>query len=99
MIHSFLRKRPQFSLRGRLIVIFSLLLALVLGSFLIFTNLLVIKPTKERTMKDTLLATAMISERLDDYIDMQNQLSQRISRTARSSRSAHLRRSPRAQKP
>lgn len=78
VIRSFLRKRPQFSLRGRLIVIFSLLLALVLGSFLIFTNLLVIKPTKERTIKDTLLATAMISERLDDYIDMQNQLSQRI---------------------
>ncbi len=57
---------------------FSLLLVMVLGSFLVFTNLYVIKPLKERTIHETMLASSNISDRLDDYIKVQNQLSQRI---------------------
>ncbi|MCA0758082.1 histidine kinase [Paenibacillus sp. N4] len=77
-MNPFLRKRYQSSVRSRLIVTFSLLLVVVLGSFLIFTNLLVIKPLKQKTINETLLTSAKIDESLDDYIAIQNQLSQRI---------------------
>ncbi|WP_317618453.1 sensor histidine kinase [Paenibacillus sp. PL91] len=78
MLRTFFGMRFQYGLRTRLIVTFSLLLVMILGSFLIFTNLLVIKPLKQRTIHETLLATSNISDRLDDYIAVQNQLSQRI---------------------
>lgn len=78
MLKTFFRMRFQYSLRSRLIVTFSLLLVVVLGSFLIFTNLLVIKPLKQRTIHETMLASSNISDRLDDYIAVQNQLSQRM---------------------
>ncbi|MBD2867645.1 cache domain-containing sensor histidine kinase [Paenibacillus arenilitoris] len=78
VINPLFRKRFQNSLRSRLIATFSLLLVVVLGSFLIFTNLLVIKPLKQKTINETLLSTAKIADRLDDYIAVQNQLSQRI---------------------
>lgn len=74
----FNRKRFHYSLRTRLVATFGLLLVVVLGSFLIFTNMLVIQPLKQRTLDDMVLENARISDRFDDYIAVQNQLSQRM---------------------
>ena len=55
-----------------------MLLLIVLGSFLVYVNLVVIQPLKEKTENEKLMSAEKVSDQLDIYIDSQNQLSQRI---------------------
>ncbi|MCZ8521648.1 histidine kinase [Paenibacillus mucilaginosus] len=74
-----LGKKPlQLSLQHRLFATFVILLVFILGCFLVYVNLLVIQPLKERTVQDTLSTAVKVSHDLDSYIAMQNQLSQRV---------------------
>ncbi|AFC31038.1 putative HAMP domain-containing sensor [Paenibacillus mucilaginosus 3016] len=66
------------SLQTKLFATFFLLLVFVLGCFLVYVQLLVIQPLKERTVQDTLLTASKVTGGLDNYIAMQNQLSQRL---------------------
>lgn len=66
------------SLQTRLFWTFFPLLLLILGSFLIYVNVYVVQPLKEKTVQETLLTATKVSSQLDDYIEVQNQLSQRI---------------------
>ncbi|WP_426445777.1 sensor histidine kinase [Paenibacillus sp. S-38] len=71
-------KPLQFSLQTKLFATFFLLLVFVLGCFLVYVQLLVIQPLKERTVQDTLLTASKVSGGLDNTIAIQNQLSQRL---------------------
>lgn len=72
-------KKPlQVNLQTKLFATFFILLIFILLSFLIYVNLLVVKPLKERTIHDTLMTATKVANQLDGYITMQNQLSQRI---------------------
>lgn len=66
------------SLQSRLFLTFVVLLLIVLGCFLVYVNMLVVGPLKERTINEKLVTAARISDQLDVYIQSQNQLSQRI---------------------
>ncbi|MBW4084297.1 histidine kinase [Paenibacillus sp. S150] len=54
------------------------LLLIVVGCFLVYVNLLVVQPLKEKTENEMKLAAAKVSDQLNLYINNQNQLSQRI---------------------
>lgn len=72
-------KKPlQANLQTKLFATFFILLVFILVSFLVYVNVLVIRPLKERTINDTLLTATKVANQLDSYITMQNQLSQRI---------------------
>ncbi|WP_438444082.1 sensor histidine kinase [Gorillibacterium sp. sgz5001074] len=74
-----LGKKPlQINLQTKLFATFFVLLIILLASFLIYVNVGVLKPLKERTIRDTLLTAAKVANQLDGYVTMQNQLSQRI---------------------
>lgn len=68
----------QLSLQNKIIITFLALLLFVLACFIVFVNVVVIKPLKEKTVQDTLLTARKVSEQVEAYIDNQNQLSQRI---------------------
>lgn len=71
--------RPlQINLQAKLFATFFILLVFILLCFLIYVNLMVMKPLRERTIQDTLLTATKVSNQLDSYIAVQNQLSQRI---------------------
>ncbi|MFD1176637.1 sensor histidine kinase [Paenibacillus puldeungensis] len=68
----------QFSLQTKVFLTFLALLLFVLACFIVFVNVVVIKPIKEKTVQDTLLTAQKVSEQVETYINNQNQLSQRI---------------------
>ncbi|WP_018750138.1 cache domain-containing sensor histidine kinase [Paenibacillus sanguinis] len=70
--------KAQFSLQTKVFLTFVALLLFILGCFIVYVNLMVIKPLKEQTVEDKIAAAAKVSQQLDDFIDSQNQLSQRI---------------------
>lgn len=72
------RGKLQFSLQTRVFLTLISLLLFVLVCFIIYVNLIVIKPLKSTTVHENLEAASKVSEQIDFYIDGQNQLSQRI---------------------
>ena len=72
------RFRLRTSLQSKLIWTFLPLLLLMLGIFLLYVNTFVFKPLWEKTVEETQLSAAKVSEQLDGYLDLQNQLSQRL---------------------
>ncbi|MDO3409457.1 histidine kinase [Saccharibacillus sp. CPCC 101409] len=68
----------QASLQTKFLVAFAGLLVIVLGSFAIYVNQMVIHPLRERSENEMTLAAAKISDQLNLYVGGQNQLSQRI---------------------
>ncbi|MDQ0878638.1 two-component system sensor histidine kinase YesM [Paenibacillus sp. V4I3] len=78
-VNNLIGKKPlQINLQTKLFATFFILLVFILGCFLIYVNVLVVKPLKERTIQDTLLTATKVASQLDSYIAMQNQLSQRV---------------------
>ncbi|ULO10278.1 histidine kinase [Paenibacillus sp. 19GGS1-52] len=55
-----------------------LLLLIVLSCFLVYVNIMVIHPLKDKTENEMKMAAAKVSDQLNLYINNQNQLSQRI---------------------
>ncbi|MDU4694862.1 MAG: histidine kinase [Paenibacillus sp.] len=74
----FFPRRDQLSLQNKVFLTFVALLLFILGCFIVYVNLVVIKPLKEKTVEAKLAAATQVSQQLDDYVDSQNQLSQRI---------------------
>jgi two-component system sensor histidine kinase YesM len=74
----FFLRRSQLSLQNRVFLTFVALLLFILGCFIVYVNLVVIKPLKEKTVEAKLAAVTKVSQQLDDYVDSQNQMSQRI---------------------
>lgn len=70
--------KAQFSLQTKVFLTFIALLLFILGCFVVYVNWVVVKPLKEQTVEDKIAAAAKVSQQLDDFIDSQNQLSQRI---------------------
>ncbi|WP_052339493.1 sensor histidine kinase [Gorillibacterium massiliense] len=66
------------SLQTKLIVTFVPLLLVILICFLVYVNWFIVKPLREKTVDETMLTATKVSRQLDDYIAVQNQLSQRI---------------------
>ncbi len=76
-------KRPgrgnvQLSLQTKVFSTFVILLLFVLGCFIIYVNLIVVKPLKDTTIQEKLETAVKMSDQVDFYINSQNQLSQRI---------------------
>ncbi|SFE80367.1 two-component system, sensor histidine kinase YesM [Paenibacillus algorifonticola] len=78
MNRKFGKNQFQASLQTKFFLTFVVLLLIVLGSFLVYVNLIVIQPLKEKTENEKLMSAEKVSDQLDIYIDSQNQLSQRI---------------------
>lgn len=74
----FFLRRSQLSLQNKVFLTFVALLLFILGCFIVYVNLVVIKPLKEKTVEAKLAAVTKVSQQLDDYVDSQNQMSQRI---------------------
>lgn len=70
--------RFQASLQTKFFLTFLFLLLIMLSCFVVYVNLLVIAPLKEKTENEKLMTASQVSEQLDSYINRQNQLSQRI---------------------
>ncbi|QKS43291.1 histidine kinase (plasmid) [Paenibacillus cellulosilyticus] len=68
----------QASLQTKVFLMFLILLLFVLCCFLAYVNWQVIRPLKETNENEKLLTAAKISRQLDQYINNQNQLSQRV---------------------
>ncbi|MRN53767.1 cache domain-containing sensor histidine kinase [Paenibacillus monticola] len=78
MYRKFGRGRVQASLQTKFFLTFMLLLLIVLGCFLVYVNIMVIHPLKDKTENEMKMAAAKVSDQLNLYINNQNQLSQRI---------------------
>lgn len=81
MIRLRLKNNPfqnRTSLQTRLFLTFFPLLIVILGCFLIYVNSYVIPPLREKTINERLMTATQVSDQLEEYIDVQNQLSQRI---------------------
>lgn len=74
----FFPRKDQLSLQNKVFLTFVALLLFILGCFIVYVNLVVIKPLKEKTVEAKLAAATKVSQQIDDYVDSQNQLSQRI---------------------
>ncbi|WP_037289508.1 sensor histidine kinase [Saccharibacillus sacchari] len=68
----------QASLQTKFLLAFAVLLLIVMGSFAIYVNRIVVHPLRETTENEMRLAAAKIGDQLNLYVDSQNQLSQRI---------------------
>lgn len=68
----------QASLQTKFFLAFAVLLLIVMGSFAIYVNTIVVHPLRETTENEMRLAAAKIGDQLNLYVDSQNQLSQRI---------------------
>ncbi|CAM4304275.1 cache domain-containing sensor histidine kinase [Saccharibacillus endophyticus] len=66
------------SLQTKFFLAFAVLLLIVMGSFAIYVNTIVVHPLRETTENEMRLSAAKIGDQLDLYVDSQNQLSQRI---------------------
>lgn len=69
---------PQTSLQTKVFSTFVVLLLIMLGCFLAYVNWYAVKPLKETNENEKLLTAAKVSGQLDEYINNQNQLSQRV---------------------
>ncbi|RCX20575.1 two-component system sensor histidine kinase YesM [Fontibacillus phaseoli] len=78
MIRKSGRGNIQFSLQTKVFSTFVVLLLFVLGCFIIYVNLIVVKPLKDTTVHEKQESAVKMSDQVDFYIDSQNQLSQRI---------------------
>lgn len=65
-------------LQAKLFLTFFPLLVLILGAFLAYVQWFVLSPLREKTVSDMVATAAKVSDQLGDYINLQNQLSQRI---------------------
>lgn len=74
----FFPRKDQLSLQSKVFLTFVALLLFILGCFIVYVNGVVIKPLKEKTVEAKLAAATKVGQQLDDYVDSQNQLSQRI---------------------
>lgn len=77
-VAKFMHRATQFSLQTKVFLTFLALLLFVLGCFLVYVNVVVIRPLKEKTVQDMLMTATKVREQVDLYIDHQNQLSQRL---------------------
>ncbi|MEF2966804.1 histidine kinase [Paenibacillus sp. M1] len=68
----------KFSLQTKVFLTFVVLLLFVLVCFIVFVNIIAIKPLKDRTINETMMTADKVGDQIDIYIDGQNQLSQRI---------------------
>nr|WP_239717232.1 sensor histidine kinase [Paenibacillus sp. 19GGS1-52] len=78
MNRKFGRGRYQATLQTKFFLTFMLLLLIVLSCFLVYVNIMVIHPLKDKTENEMKMAAAKVSDQLNLYINNQNQLSQRI---------------------
>lgn len=68
----------QASLQTKFLLAFAVLLVIVMGSFGVYVNQVVVRPLRDTTENEMRLAAAKIGDQLNLYVDGQNQLSQRI---------------------
>ncbi|WP_336760102.1 sensor histidine kinase [Paenibacillus sp. USHLN196] len=73
-----IHKATQFSLQTKVLLTFLALLLFVLGCFIVYVNVIVIRPLKLKTEQDTLVTATKVREQVDLYVEQQNQMSQRI---------------------
>ncbi|MBT2770883.1 histidine kinase [Halomonas sp. ISL-60] len=73
-----IHRATQFSLQTKVFLTFLALLLFVLGCFIVYVNLVVIRPLKQKTEEDTLVTATKVREQVDLYVEQQNQMSQRI---------------------
>ncbi|MCF7754535.1 histidine kinase [Paenibacillus xylanexedens] len=73
-----IHKATQFSLQTKVFLTFLALLLFVLGCFIVYVNVIVIRPLKLKTEQDTLITATKVREQVDLYVEQQNQMSQRI---------------------
>ncbi|WP_413372050.1 cache domain-containing sensor histidine kinase [Paenibacillus taichungensis] len=74
----FIHRATQFSLQTKVLLTFLALLLFVLGCFIVYVNLVVIRPLTQKTEEDTLVTATKVREQVDLYVEQQNQMSQRI---------------------
>ncbi|MFS0869072.1 sensor histidine kinase [Paenibacillus xylanilyticus] len=74
----FIHRATQFSLQTKVFLTFLALLLFVLGCFIVYVNIVVIRPLKQKTEQDTLVTATKVREQVDLYVEQQNQMSQRI---------------------
>ncbi|WP_315792809.1 cache domain-containing sensor histidine kinase [Paenibacillus sp. BIC5C1] len=73
-----LHRATQFSLQTKVFLTFLALLLFVLGCFIVYVNLVVIRPLTQKTEEDMLVTATKVREQVDLYVEQQNQMSQRI---------------------
>lgn len=73
-----IHKASQFSLQTKVFLTFLALLLFVLGCFIVYVNLVVIRPLTQKTEEDTRITATKVREQIDLYVEQQNQMSQRI---------------------
>ncbi|MEO2203420.1 histidine kinase [Paenibacillus pabuli] len=73
-----IHRATQFSLQTKVFLTFLALLLFVLGCFIVYVNMVVIRPLKQKTEQDLLVTATKVREQVDLYVEQQNQLSQRI---------------------
>ncbi|KOY16541.1 cache domain-containing sensor histidine kinase [Paenibacillus xylanivorans] len=73
-----IHRATQFSLQTKVFLTFLALLLFVLGCFIVYVNLVVIRPLTQKTEEDTLVTATKVREQVDLYVEQQNQMSQRI---------------------
>ncbi|MET3942182.1 two-component system sensor histidine kinase YesM [Paenibacillus sp. PvP094] len=73
-----IHRATQFSLQTKVFLTFLALLMFVLGCFIVYVNVIVIRPLKLKTEQDMLVTATKVREQVDLYVEQQNQLSQRI---------------------
>ncbi|MFE6076272.1 sensor histidine kinase [Paenibacillus sp. NPDC057886] len=74
----FIHRATQFSLQTKVFLTFLALLLFVLGCFIVYVNLVVIRPLTQKTEEDMLVTATKVREQVDLYVEQQNQMSQRI---------------------
>ncbi|CAM3341433.1 histidine kinase [Paenibacillus taichungensis] len=74
----FIHRATQFSLQTKVLLTFLALLLFVLGCFIVYVNLVVIRPLTQKTEEDILVTATKVREQVDRYVEQQNQMSQRI---------------------
>ncbi|WP_328802568.1 cache domain-containing sensor histidine kinase [Saccharibacillus alkalitolerans] len=72
------RSGGRVSLQTKFLLAFAVLLLIVMGSFGIYVNQVVVRPLRETTENEMRQTAAKIGDQLNLYVDGQNQLSQRI---------------------
>ncbi|MCG7381947.1 sensor histidine kinase [Paenibacillus sp. ACRRY] len=73
-----IHRATQFSLQTKVFLTFLALLMFVLGCFIVYVNMIVVRPLKQKTEQDMLVTATKVREQVDLYVEQQNQLSQRI---------------------
>ncbi|WKL01769.1 hypothetical protein Q0F98_35885 [Paenibacillus amylolyticus] len=71
-----IHKATQFSLQTKVFFTFLALLLFVLGCFIVYVNVIVVRLLKLKTEQDTLVTATKVREQVDLYVEQQNQMSQ-----------------------